>query len=316
MLLNRILIELLLLVAIVIFAQQKLTDSHSKTVNNQTVPSFETLMDLHFELTLSDFPILLMSPNMNFQFLPGITSVLSHLKRRSNPLSQYMDKYSTTKLVLAYLSLVIMLQAGDLHPNPGPYQPKFPCELCGKAARWNQRAVSCDECNGWYHVDCMSMSTVVYNVLANNSKVEWICCQCGMPNFSSSLFSNSDLHLSNSFDCLSDNCSNPPNTSAANQSDISSSSSELPSSPLATSSPTKLKSRYKPKRPRKQLKVLVVNFQGLRDKTADLACCLEQHCPDIIVGTETNLNNSINSSELFPEGYYVLRKDRTFGRVS
>ena len=93
--------------------------------------------------------------------------------------------------------------------------------------------------------------------------------------------------------------------------------SELPSSPLATSSPShKSKNRYKPRGPRKQLKVLVVNFQGLRDKTADLACCLEQHSPDIIVGTETNLNNSINSSELFPEGYSVLRRDRTFGRAS
>ena len=60
----------------------------------------------------------------------------------------------------------------------------------------------------------------------------------------------------------------------------------------------------------------MVNFQGLRDKTADLACCLEQHSPDIIVGTETNLNNSINSSELFPEGYSVLRRDRTFGQAS
>ena len=176
--------------------------------------------------------------NMEFQFLSGITSVLSHLKRRSNPLSQHIDKRSTMKLVLAYLSLVIMLQAGDLHPNPGPYHPKFPCELCGKAARWNQRAVSCDECCGWYHVDCMSMSTVAYNVLANNSKVEWICCQCGMPNFSSSLFSNSDIQLSNSFECLSDNCSNPSNISAANQSNISTTSSELPSSPLATSSPS------------------------------------------------------------------------------
>ena len=204
-----------MLVAIIIFAQQKFIDSYSKTVNN--VPSFETLLDSHFELSFSDFPNLFLSPNMEFQFLPGITSVISYLKRRSNPLSQHIDKRSTMKLVLAYLSLVIMLQAGDLHPNPGPYHPKFPCELCGKAARWNQHAVSCDECCGWYHVDCMSMSTVAYNVLANNSKVEWICCQCGMPNFSSSLFSNSDIQLSNSFECLSDNCSNPSNISAANR---------------------------------------------------------------------------------------------------
>ncbi|XP_072021618.1 uncharacterized protein [Amphiura filiformis] len=151
------------------------------------------------------------------------------------------------------------------------------------------------------------MSTAVYDALAC-TKLEWICCQCGLPNFSSSLFANSDLELSNSFDCLS--TSSDINSDA--NSCIHNSSTELPSSPLASSSPT-VNKRKKPKGVRKQLKVLVVNFQGLRSKSADLACCIEQHSPDIIIGSETHLDPSINNNELFPQGYSVIRKDRDFG---
>ena len=204
-----------------------------------------------------------------------------------------------------------MMQAGDLHPNPGPYKPKFPCVLCDKAAKWNQRAVSCDECQGWFHVDCMAMSTAAYDVLAESSQVEWICCQCGIPNFSSSLFSNKSLELSNSFESLLTS-----NGNAANSDCNTTTESELPSSPLAASSPSqnKPKKQYKPKGFRKQLKVIVVNFQGLRSKTTDLAYCLDQHSPDIVIGTETHIDDSVNSSELFPPGYSVVRKDRDFGR--
>jgi hypothetical protein len=88
---------------------------------------------------------------------------------------------------------------------------------------------------------------------------------------------------------------------------------ELPSSPLTTSSPTKNKPTQPNLSKNKQLKILVVNFGGLRSKTTDLACCIEQHAPEIIVGTETHLDDSINNNELFPPNYSIIRKDRDFG---
>ena len=230
------------------------------------------------------------------------------MKYKSQSFGLHQSKHPM-KLVLSWFALLVMMQAGDLHPNPGPYKPKFPCALCDKAAKWNQRAVSCDECHGWFLVDCMNMSTAVYNVLAESSQIEWICCQCGVPNFSSSLFSNS-IELSNSFDCLS-NISDS-NASGINITTSSSSGLELPSSPLASSSPTK-NSKQKPKsfKPRQQLKVMVVNFQGLRSKISDLACCIEQHSPDIIIGTETYLTDNVLNNELIPN-YTIIRKDRDF----
>ena len=71
--------------------------------------------------------------------------------------------------------------------NPGPKTPKDLCQICGKSVRWNQQAVACDQCNKWYHVNCMQMATPVYIALSNPD-ASWICCSCGLTNFESSFF--------------------------------------------------------------------------------------------------------------------------------
>ncbi|KAJ8042793.1 RNA-directed DNA polymerase from mobile element jockey [Holothuria leucospilota] len=91
-----------------------------------------------------------------------------------------------------------------------------------------------------------------------------------------------------------------------------------PISPLLTSSPATNKSRPE-RRPhskpiRSNLKVLVINFQGLRNKVADLNACIDENNPDVIIGTETHLNSSVTSNELFPSNYTVFRKDRNYGQ--
>ena len=63
---------------------------------------------------------------------------------------------------------------------------------------------------------------------------------------------------------------------------------------------------------RQSLKSLVINFCRIRNKVADLAMCIGKYNPDIIIGTETHLDSSVNSSELFPSNYSVIRKDRNF----
>ena len=75
--------------------------------------------------------------------------------------------------------------SGDCHPNPGP-NIKFPCGVCRKPCKSNQRAVACDTCDTWFHTSCMGMPNTVYKGLTSN--VSWICCSCGLPNFSSTLF--------------------------------------------------------------------------------------------------------------------------------
>ena len=63
---------------------------------------------------------------------------------------------------------------------------------------------------------------------------------------------------------------------------------------------------------RQSLKTLVINFCSIMNKVADLAVCIGKYNPDMIIGTETHLDSSVNSSELFPSNYSVIRKDRNF----
>ena len=59
---------------------------------------------------------------------------------------------------------------------------------------------------------------------------------------------------------------------------------------------------------------MVINFDGIRSKKDDLSVCIENYSPDVIICTETHLDSSILSSEIFPQSYSVIRKDRDNGR--
>ncbi|XP_072014761.1 uncharacterized protein [Amphiura filiformis] len=208
-----------------------------------------------------------------------------------------------------YLGLLLLMQAGDCELNPGPQAQdgnscsKFPCLICNDPCTWDQNAIQCDECDGWYHTQCMGMNTLNYEALGH-SNISWTCCHCGIPNFSTSLFSQLSLETSNSFSHLSSTCTGDD---------------DLPlSPPAATSSPKgpstskftkQTKQKQKPM-PKRQVKVMVVNFQSIKNKTAELADCLDIHDPDIILGSETWLNNTVEDKEIIPDNYTVFRKDR------
>jgi len=109
-------------------------------------------------------------------------------------------------------------------------------------------------------------------LLRNNSQY-WECCNCGLKNTSFTLFDS----FENS------------NTSSV-------SSSSLQSTQL----------KVKPK----ELRLLVINFQGLWSKKEVLANELNEMNPDIIIGTETFLDSSIKTSEILPPNYTAFRRDR------
>ena len=108
---------------------------------------------------------------------------------------------------LLYISLILILNASDIESNPGPRTPKYPCQICSKAVTWKQKGVACDDCQKWYHAECLHMTTLVYMSLNN---VSWHCCNCGMPNVASSLFESSiDISSTNSFSSLEDSITSP-----------------------------------------------------------------------------------------------------------
>ena len=123
---------------------------------------------------------------------------------------------------------------------------------------------------------CQTLFTIIYK------NVSWICTNCGIPNFSSSLF-NSFIHeTSNTFSVF-----------------YESTVSTNPGSPMHCSSPKHAKDP--PKAVSNDIRTLVVNFQSVKNKIPQLANLIDTSHPDIILGSETWLNSNIQSSEIFTQ---------------
>ena len=103
---------------------------------------------------------------------------------------------------LLYICYILLLQASDIELNPGSNTTTFPCNICGNEVDWDQKAVACDNCSDWYHTSCMHINSYHYNLL-RKSNISWICNNCGIPNFSSSIFESAEVTTSNSFQNIS-----------------------------------------------------------------------------------------------------------------
>lgn len=57
----------------------------------------------------------------------------------------------------------LLLLCGDISPNPGPL--RYPCTVCGKSVRSNQRGLLCDSCGKWSHAVCTGFTTSRYDAL-------------------------------------------------------------------------------------------------------------------------------------------------------
>ena len=163
----------------------------------------------------------------------------------------------------------------------------------------------------WYHVECLNLSNEIYEALANTS-VEWICCNCGLPNFSSSLFEEAIPESINGYESLSSSTSNEALSGLLTQ--------EHGSVPISSSTPKAQHGKPKGNNPGRQIplkrnvKILIMNFQSIVNKKEDFANLINATDPDVIIGSETWLNKDIMNGEIFQnETYEVSRKDRNDG---
>ena len=188
-----------------------------------------------------------------------------------------------------YLNILLIL-SGNIELNPGPVskqkQTRFPCGICTKPCTSKQPSVACDSCDVWFHQRCLKMNTAIFNNLQN---VSWLCCKCGLPNFSSSLFSQSlsSLNCSNSFESLHSSFVSEP-------------------IPISTSTPN---SKFKVTK-FNGLNTIVINFRSLFKKRAEVSNLLHETKCDVVIGTETWLTSDHKTSELLLNDYDVFRNDR------
>lgn len=219
---------------------------------------------------------------------------------------------------LKWITTILML-CGDININPGPRNVKYPCQVCEKAVKWKERALACDNCLKWYHVDCLRMDSKVYEALANTS-LEWICCHCGFPNFSSSLFAETSVESTNSYGMLSSNASD---FNKDDDHDVAPKFTSTPRAiqhknvkrkgPCTSENHKSIRSKGDTKSA-KNVRILVTNLQGILSKNENLVNLIDSTDPDIVIASETWLNSSVKNSEIFqPDIYEVSRKDRPDG---
>ena len=215
--------------------------------------------------------------------------------------------------------LNLLLLCGDVSLNPGP-GVKHPCGVCVKPVRSNQKAVQCDYCDRWHHPRCCNINNPVYDALANSSCM-WICCDCDLPSFSSSLFdSSSETLTSNVFSPLDDTTSTTRFSSFnATTNDGQPFASSTPCKPPPTSRrdgkgsiPTQSQKNRKASQCTSTVRVMSLNCCSLRSlsKRLDFQLMVATYKPDIINASETHIDNLILSSEILGGNYTIFRKDR------
>ena len=233
------------------------------------------------EYPLSAYPLSLLTIN-EYDNNTCVLYWLNDIRKSNQPPSKSLNFINTLLLIIS-----------GVETNPGPI--KYPCGVFSKACRWNQKALACDDCDQWFHTACMGVSNSAYDNLANTS-VSWYCTNCNRPNHSTLPYDLSSS-VANRFSSLQPDSFNSTISSIG--------------SPTATSSPRRV--RNKPQSKVKQgLRTLIINFQSVKNKVhvPQLDILLESTSPDIIIGTETWTNNTMHSSEFYPDNYTIYRRNR------
>ena len=129
---------------------------------------------------------------------------------------------------------------------------------------WKHKGLFYENCETWYHASCQGMHSVIYEV-AHLSTVEWKCTNCGVTNFSSTIFDLSSLEHSNSFSVIS----NIDSVSSLGSPQAASSPVSNPSNPAkAPTIPTQTATHQVPCNSKlgNALHVVNINFQSVMAK--------------------------------------------------
>ena len=174
--------------------------------------------------------------------------------------------------------------------NPGPRNWKYPCGVCAKPVKSNQRGVQCDVCTMWLHTRCIGISNEEYAELQGSDE-SWCCKKC--------LTEALPLHDVSDTDSIFD----APADSTVNTSQDSS------LTPTSANGHKENRQQQSPSPP-KSLSILYTNCRSLLPKLDHLRLLACTQTPHIIAITETWLDTTISNSEAMIPGYQVVRRDR------
>ena len=76
----------------------------------------------------------------------------------------------------AAVIVTLLLASGDVESNPDPVQ--YPCTVCEKPVKRNQRGIMYDGCSQWTHAHCGGVEEAEYLLLTAEQSSEWLCPSC------------------------------------------------------------------------------------------------------------------------------------------
>ena len=82
------------------------------------------------------------------------------------------------------ICVFLLILSGDISTNPGP--SVYPCTVCSHSVHRNHRALQCDSCQLWSHINCVSVSSCAYELLCSMTEFSWQCPSClfsALPSF-------------------------------------------------------------------------------------------------------------------------------------
>ena len=82
--------------------------------------------------------------------------------------------------------------------------PKYPCTVCSKPCKMNQKAIECNICSKWVHRKCTALTDTQFNDLGS-SDMPYFCQPCintvlpfhDLPNIYTDLFNSSTSQVEN-----------------------------------------------------------------------------------------------------------------------
>lgn len=184
-----------------------------------------------------------------------------------------------------FFLMFLILFCGNISLNPGPNY-KYPCGTYEKAVRKNQTGILCDGCNLWFHTKSLDMPSNVYFELVENSQLDWHCHKCTLPQFSDSFSDTSS-------------CRSSRDSAAAEE------SSAGEEADTYFRKLTELKSKHS-----KNIIFAHVNINSFRYKYKAFHGILYEKATDVVVITETKLDDSFPDAQFQVDGYTMYRKDR------
>lgn len=151
------------------------------------------------------------------------------------------------------------------------YQGKHLCRGCYKEVKELDSAISCDICEMWTHRSCSDISIRLYNELKYKSNFPWTCNKCRK---------DEDMNHDRIDPTKLPEKDQPDNISKAKSS-------------------------------KNELTILAINCRSLCNKFEELLQIIMETDADILCLTETWFDDSIPSHGFVPEGYRIIRKDRS-----